>query len=176
MRTGVLLALAVVMALATAAVGWWAVPLAAALIAAVAHGTAAGILRRPGGSCAAGAALAGALAWGALLLVDALGERFGAVARLVGGVAGVPPAVVVALTLLLPALLAWSAAAVVEGVLAAARPAPGRRPRSDDGDDGRRRRAPAPPPAVTPTRPLPSLPDLDGPLEPEGELVGSGAR
>jgi hypothetical protein len=160
------LVLAIVMAVATAGLGWWGVPLAAALVAAASHARP-GAIARPGRSCAGGAGLAAALGWGGLLAVAALGgARFGAVATALGRVLGAPPALAGVVTLALPALLAWSAAAVVEGVLArlfAGRAGP---PHGDDGGDRRRPRAPVPPPLRTPRRPTDG-PDVDAPAEPE---------
>jgi hypothetical protein len=70
------------------------------------------------------AGLAGALAWGGFLAAAAVGGRLGPVMALVGGVVGQPGAVVVALTLALPAALAWGATAVAAGIVDALRPTP----------------------------------------------------
>jgi hypothetical protein len=120
-------ALAAVMAAATLLVGWWGVAAVAALFALF----AAGRLRRVAGT----AALAALVAWGALLLFDALGPRFGAVAVALSGVLTLPAAAIVGVALAFAALLAWSAAAVAEAV---ARRALGRAERAAEA-------APAPP-------------------------------
>lgn len=166
MRAVNVVVLAVVMAFATVLLGWWGVPLAAALIAAVSHGRP-GVITRAGRSCAGGAGLAAALAWGGLLAMAAFGgARFGAVAASLAGVFAAPAALVGVVTLALPALLAWSAAAVVEGVLARLFPERAGPPHRDDGGDRRRPRVPTPPPLGTPRRPT-DAPDVDAPAEPE---------
>ena len=102
------LALAAVIAAATVLLGWWAVAAVAALFGLV----AAGRLRRVPGT----ATLAALLAWGGLLVVDALGPRFGAVAAGLGGAMTLPAAALIALALAFAALLAWSAATLAEAV------------------------------------------------------------
>jgi len=104
MRALSVLVLAVVLVLATTFLGWWAVP-ACALLWGLAT---ARWLRRP----AAAAMLAAVLAWGALLALDALGGQLAGLGALFGSIAKQPPAVFFALSLLFPALLAWSAAAL----------------------------------------------------------------
>jgi hypothetical protein len=84
--------------------GWWGVLLAAAIVGFVFHDHAGGGWR---------VGLAGALAWGVLLAVDALAGPFGVVSTTLGGVMRVPGVVLVIVTLVFPALLAWSAATVV---------------------------------------------------------------
>ena len=104
MRVLSVLVLATVLALATMFLGWWCVPVLALLWGlATAHW-----LRRS----AAAAALASVLAWGALLVLDALGGQLVGLGTLFGSIAKQPPAVFFALSLLFPALLAWSAAAI----------------------------------------------------------------
>jgi hypothetical protein len=105
-RVLVPLALAAIMAAATVLLGWWAVAAVAALFGLF----AAGRLRRVPGT----ATLAALLAWGGLLVADALGPRFGAVAAGLAGAMTVPAAVLVAVTLAFAALLAWSAATLAE--------------------------------------------------------------
>ena len=100
------LILAVVIAAATIVVGWWTVPVAALL-----WGLVAGRGGRVG-AAALTAALAAVLAWGALLAYDAVSGNLGALGRLFGSIAKLPPAVFLVLTLLFPALMAWSAAAL----------------------------------------------------------------
>ena len=102
------LAAAVLAGAGTWALGWWGVPIAAALTVVA--------LRRTRGAPAAAAAGA-ALAWGVLLAVDAAGGRMTALAGELAAVFGAPLPALVVLTLLFPALLAWSAAALVDVVL-----------------------------------------------------------
>ena len=59
-------------------------------------------------------ALAGAVAWGALLVADA--AAFGTVARTLAGVLRIPAPALVLRTLAFPALLAWSAATLAAAV------------------------------------------------------------
>jgi hypothetical protein len=116
------LAMTVAMALGTSLLGWHGVPITAALFAAARVPAGA----RPYAATPALAALAAALAWGGFLAAAATGGRLGAVAELAGRVAGAPAAAVVALTLALPAALAWGAAALAQGLVARVRRAPGR--------------------------------------------------
>ena len=103
MRALSVLVLAALLGLVTVFVAWWAVP-----IVAFAWGlVTARWLRRP----AAAAALAGALAWAALLGVDAVDGRLYGLGALFGAIAKLPAAVFFALSVVFPALLAWSAAA-----------------------------------------------------------------
>lgn len=95
-RLTTMVVLALAFAIATA-VSWWLLPVLAAL--------AGTWLRR--GTDAAPAAV---IAWGCLLLIDAAGRSFGALAASVGGVVGLPPAALIVITLAFAALLAWSAA------------------------------------------------------------------
>jgi hypothetical protein len=114
--------LAAVMAAATLLGRWWAVAVVAALFGLF----AAGRVRRVAGT----ATLAALLAWGALLLADALGPRFGAVGGGLAGATGAPVPAIVVLTLAFAAALAWSAATVAEAVSRRSRPAtPGGAPR-----------------------------------------------
>jgi hypothetical protein len=107
---------AVVMAVVTRVVGWWGVPLVAA---------AAVLVPAAGRATAGGAALAAALAWGGLLTLGAAGTGFAALGGILGRLFSLPWPAVLALTLALPALLAWCAAALVEGAVAQrAAPAP----------------------------------------------------
>ena len=103
---GVAAFLLLVVAFALASwVGWWMVPLVAGL-----WGFLRPAVRRP----ILTAALAATLAWVAWLLADALSDP-GAFARLgarLGGVMPLPFPVLLLLTLLVSALLAWSAAAL----------------------------------------------------------------
>jgi hypothetical protein len=83
--------------------GWWAIPVLALC--------AGRTLRARDGEPRL-VALAAVLAWGALLLVDAAGGRFGELSAVLGGVLGVPAPALVVVTLLFAALLGWSGAVV----------------------------------------------------------------
>jgi len=84
--------------------GWWGVLVGAAIIGFVFHDVGGG-----GWRTAAGAALA----WSLLLLVDAVAGPIGVVSRTLGGVVRIPAMMLVLVTLVLPAALAWSAATLV---------------------------------------------------------------
>jgi hypothetical protein len=79
--------------------GWWAVPLVALL---------AGLLGCP----ALLTAGASATAWLMILGIDAAAGSVPRVAGVLAGVMGLPAIAVLALTLVLPAVLGWSAASV----------------------------------------------------------------
>ena len=100
-RLALVLALAAGIAMLTMLVAWWMVPVA---------GAAWTLWRRGQPAAALEAGIAAAVAWGALLLVVAVRGPVAQVATQVGGVVGVPGAVLVLLTLLFPFALAWSAA------------------------------------------------------------------
>lgn len=100
LRAGIL---AVATALATLALGWSGVPLV---------GAAWGAMTRGARGAAAAAALGAALGWAALLVRDASRGPLRALLTSLGASLGVPGWALVALTLLLPAALAWSAAVV----------------------------------------------------------------
>lgn len=90
-------------------IGWWAVPLVAALWGALRPGFPKPILA---------AALAALLGWALWLLVDYLDDP-AALERLAARVAAImqlPAPFLFLLTLLFPALLAWSAAALACGL------------------------------------------------------------
>lgn len=101
MRRALVLTLA--FAGATAAAGWWTVPVVAAVWVRVAPRA-----RAPVRSCMAGAAIG----WALLLGWAALQGPVDAVARKVGGAVGLPPWGFVLVTLLFAALLAGAAAQV----------------------------------------------------------------
>jgi hypothetical protein len=105
-------ALVVVLAVATAALGWWTV-----LVVAAVWGVIYASERRVWLS-AAGAA---AVAWALLLVVTALGGRVLALADKLGGALGLPGILIILLTLLLPAALAGSAAGLAATVWTAVR-------------------------------------------------------
>ena len=121
MRLVVLLIWAALMAAGTRLLGWWSVPILGALapLAAAAAGADRWVPRQ-GRSVARGTALAAVLGWAALLAWAVVGPQFGTVTGLVGALLRVPWPALVVVTLLLPALLAWSAAALAEGALAMA--------------------------------------------------------
>lgn len=107
MRTfvkGVLLA--ELFAVATYALGWWTVPLVAAIWGFVSRDAKPALI----------AALCAAGGWATLLLLDVVKGPVDTMATRLGGVMGVPAFVLLLLTLIFPALLAWSAAALVSGL------------------------------------------------------------
>ena len=100
--------LTVLIALGTWFLGWWTVPLIAAAAALWDRNRKASIVK---------ATFAALLAWGILLASQGLvGSSLTQLNRDLAKSLGVPPAAPVALTLVLPALLAASAAATVVGV------------------------------------------------------------
>jgi len=90
-------------AVATFAVGWWGVAVLALFWALVTES-----IRRP----VRFATICAAAGWGSLLLLDAVRGPIGELASRFGGVMGVPPVALIAITLIFPALLAWSAASI----------------------------------------------------------------
>lgn len=111
------LALGLAFFLATS-LGWWTVPIVGALW---------GALRPAVTQPAFTAALAAGAAWGAWLLADSVagGGALGVLAQRLGGVMNLPGYALFALTLLFPALLAWSAAAVSGGLAGSLAPRTG---------------------------------------------------
>jgi hypothetical protein len=99
----VLAVVAAILVAATWVVGWWGVPLVAAIVGVV-------LCTRRG--IAGASALAAVIAWSVLILMDGASGRFGALARAVAGTLTLPASVLLAVTLLFSALLAWSAAAL----------------------------------------------------------------
>ena len=99
------LLLAAAFAIGTWIHGWWAIPLFAAV---------AGLLARhaPGQAMAAG--VAAAIAWGVLLAWSGLRGSLWSFASQVGGALGVSGVVMIILTLVFPALLAWLAALLAQ--------------------------------------------------------------
>lgn len=83
--------------------GWWAIPLFAAVGA---------VLARDVPHQAGAAALAAAIAWGALLAWSAIQGSVWAFARIAGGAMGVSGLLLILMTLAFPAALAGSAASV----------------------------------------------------------------
>lgn len=104
--------LAVAMALATARLGWWTVPVVAA-----AWGLTAGARDRP----ALVATFAAGLGWMVLLIWTAAAGPVGVLAHKAAASFGVHPLVLYALTVLFPMALAWGAAVVGEAGRAAYR-------------------------------------------------------
>ena len=98
-----LLAISFAIAALTWLFGWWGLVIAALIAGAAFH-------RRGGGAWLV--ALAAVVAWGALVLVNTLGGRFSTLATSIGGVLRVPAAALLVVTLLVGALLGWSAAVV----------------------------------------------------------------
>lgn len=99
--------LAALMAGCTMLVGWFAVPVLAAVFAVVVRKASA-----PGE-----AALAALLGWGALLARVAMVPAFTTMLPQIGALFGAPGAVVAVLSIALGVLLAWSAARVVAGLV-----------------------------------------------------------
>ena len=95
--------LAEAFAVATFGLGWWTVPIIAALYALASTNPKRA---RTAGLCALGG-------WATLLLLDAAKGPVGTMATRLGGVMGLPGVVLLLLTLIFPALLAWSAAALM---------------------------------------------------------------
>lgn len=94
-----LIGVAVGAALGTWLIGWWAV-----LVVALAAGL---LLVTPiiaGVGCA--------IAWALLLAAATLGASFGKLSTMLSGVMGLPAVVLIALTVLFPLILGWSAASV----------------------------------------------------------------
>ncbi len=97
------LLIAVIVAASTWIIGWWSV----AIVALV-----AGYLMRRSGGNAWRVALGSAEGWAILLLVDTLGGRSRELLSILEGTMSIPgPALIVA-TLLFPALIGWSGAAL----------------------------------------------------------------
>jgi hypothetical protein len=95
---------AVAAALGTWMLGWWAIPVVALI---------AGLMR-----CRASiVSAASATAWLMLLAIDAASGSIGTVGTVLTGVMRVPAIGIYALTILLPALLGWSAASLGNAAL-----------------------------------------------------------
>ncbi len=84
-------------------VGWWTVPLVAAV---------AGAVHPPNASVAWRTALAAAIGWNVLLLIDAMSASIKTVATPLAATMHVPAFVLVVVTLAFPTLLAWSGATI----------------------------------------------------------------
>ena len=97
------LVVAAAMIVLTWVLGWWGIVLVALIIGTVFH-------EHGGGGWRVG--IAASVAWGTLLVVDVVAGSLGRVATLLGGVMGVPGVVLLLLTVVFPAALAWSAATI----------------------------------------------------------------
>ena len=106
--------LAEAFAVATFAFGWWTVPVLAALYAVASPNPRRA---RTAGLCA----LAG---WGTLLALDFAKGPVAEMGHRLGGVMGLPSVVLYVLTLIFPALLAWSAAKVIPSLRGSSQTAP----------------------------------------------------
>jgi len=96
----------VLFAVTTMALGWWTVPLVAALLGAfVVHPRVPYAI-----------ALAASLSWAALLTGQMFFAPVGTVARDVSSIMHIPTLALVALTLLFPGVLAWSAERLSAGL------------------------------------------------------------
>jgi len=104
-----LILLSVAFAVATVAIGWWGVPLAAAVY---------GVISRKQRSSAIIAGIAGVLAWSELLLIDAARGPIGMLAHTLGGVLNTKPIAVYVLTLAFPGLLALTASLLARQTMA----------------------------------------------------------
>jgi hypothetical protein len=103
--------LAEAFAVTTFGLGWWSVPLVAALYALLAKSDRSALVAA---ACAAGG-------WLTLLLLDMAKGPVLMMGTRLGGAMGLPPAALYAVTILFPALMAWSAAILVPRVRAASR-------------------------------------------------------
>jgi hypothetical protein len=95
---------AIAMAALTWLLGWWGVLLAALVI---------GFVFRAEGGGGWRIAAAAAIAWAGLLAIDAVNGPVALVGARVAGAMRLPPVVLVVVTVLFPAMIAWSAATVV---------------------------------------------------------------
>jgi hypothetical protein len=95
--------LAEAFAVTTFGLGWWSVPLVAALWGLVSREDRRA---RTAALCAAGG-------WATLLLLDFARGPVATMGTQLGGVMNLPPAVLYLVTLIFPALLAWAAAALM---------------------------------------------------------------
>ena len=102
-RVIALVLLAEAFAVATFGLGWWSVPIVAAAWAAYSTD-------RNRARIAAFCAMGG---WATLLALDFARGPVGTMATQLGGVMSLPPIVLFILTLVFPALLAWSAATLM---------------------------------------------------------------
>ena len=104
-----LVLLATAFAIATSVLGWWAVPLVAAVYAVISSAQR---------SSALACGVAAMLGWGALLAIDAARGPVGTLAGELAGILQLRPAGVYAVTIAYPGLLAISAAVVARAITA----------------------------------------------------------
>jgi hypothetical protein len=102
--------LATAFAVATFVLGWWAVPLVAAVYAGIS------VQQRGSALLSAFAAMVG---WGALLAITASRGPVGTLATELGGVLNIKPIGVYVVTIAFPGLLAVSAAVVTRAIASA---------------------------------------------------------
>jgi hypothetical protein len=95
--------LALSFGIGTLILGWWAIPLLSLIAAILARGVRYQALA---------SAVAGAAAWGALLVWNAIQGDVWSFASIAGGTMAVSGLLLVLMTLAFPAALAWSAAAI----------------------------------------------------------------
>jgi len=107
MRTLRFILIVAAFAAATAALGWWGVPLV---------GAAFGVIAARERGSAALAGLAAMVAWTALLLVDAARGPLGHLASVLAGVLTIRPIGVYGVTIAFAGLLALTSALVARGV------------------------------------------------------------
>ena len=103
--------LAEAFAVTTFGLGWWSVPVVAAVFALISSSDRRAMIAA---GCAAGG-------WLTLLLLDFAKGPVGMMGTRLGGVMGLPPIALYAVTLIFPALMAWSAATLVPRVRTASR-------------------------------------------------------
>ena len=103
--------LAEAFAVTTFGLGWWSVPIVAAIYALVSRSERSALVAA---ACAAGG-------WLTLLLLDVAKGPVGMMGTKLGGAMGLPPLVLYCATLIFPALMAWSAATLVPRVRPASR-------------------------------------------------------
>ncbi len=109
MQLSRLILLATAFAIATFVVGWWAVPIVAAVYAAISSA-------QRGSAILSG--FAAMLGWAALLAITAARGPVGTLAAELGGVLNLKPIAVIAVTIAFPGLLAISAAVVARALTA----------------------------------------------------------
>jgi hypothetical protein len=102
-----LVLLAAAFAIATFVLGWWAVPIVAAIYAAISSAQRSSALT---------SGLAAMVGWAALLAITAARGPVGTLAKELGGILQIRPMGVYALTIAFPGLLAISAAIVARAI------------------------------------------------------------
>ena len=107
-----LVLLATAFAIATFVLGWWAVPVVAAVYAVISSAQR---------SSAVVSGIAAMLAWGALLAIDAARGPVGTLAGELAGILQLRPVGIYAVTIAYPGLLAISAAIVARALTGRAR-------------------------------------------------------